>query len=121
MCACVHAHAGDRGQASREASCSGVDSTLPVRNPGEPSSTSAVVLKPRLIVQYYLGGTLVALEISRLNIFSSSLSCDSPLSKRIEKGECILLCILKRMICVRLHMEDGTVSLASTPTPRKKS
>lgn len=99
MCACVHAHAGDRGQASREATCGRVDRhvlyTLPVQNPGEPLiHQRRVVLKPRLIVQYYLGGTLVALEISRLNIFNS-LSCDSPLSKRIEKGECILLCIFK--------------------------
>lgn len=45
MCACVHTHTGDGDQASREAAYSRVRRpvlcTLPVRNPGEPSSTSA--------------------------------------------------------------------------------
>lgn len=71
MCTHVHAHAGGRPLGKQpvvvltDMFC--VHASEETR---EPSSTSAeVVLKARLIVQYYLGGTLVALEISRLLTF----------------------------------------------------
>lgn len=45
-----------------------------------------VVLQPRLIVQYYLGGTLVALETSRLLTFLTAFHV-IPLYQRGSKKE----------------------------------
>lgn len=46
-----------------------------------------VFLKPGLIVQYYLDGMLVALEISELLTFLTAFLSTSSVSRRIKKGE----------------------------------
>lgn len=50
-----------------------------------------VVLKPRLTVQYYLGGTLVALEISRLLTFLTAFHVIH-LYQRGSKQENVFYC-----------------------------
>lgn len=54
-----------------------------------------IVLKPRLTVQYYLGGTLVALETSRLLTFLTAFHVIHLYQRESKKGECILFCIFK--------------------------
>lgn len=73
-----------------------------------------VILKPRLIVQYYLGGTLVALEISRLLTFLTAFHVIHPSQRGLKKENVFYYAFLKRIIFVRLHMEDGLVFLGST-------
>lgn len=79
-----------------------------------------VVLKPRLIVQYYLGGTLVALETSRLLTFLTAFHVIHIYQSGSKRGNVLYYAFLKRMICVRLHMEDGFVFRLALQTPRKE-
>lgn len=67
-----------------------------------------VVLKPRLIVQYYLGGTLVALETSRLLTFLTAFHVIHLYQRGSKEENVFYYAFLKRTICVRLHMEDST-------------
>lgn len=99
MCACVHTHAGGGDQASREAAYSRVRRpvlcTLPVRNLGSPHPQRRVILKPRLIVQYYLGGTVVALDISRLLTFLTAFHVIHPYQRESKKENVFYYSFLK--------------------------
>lgn len=60
---CVHMPAGSRGQASGGATCGRVDRhilCLVGKTALGPASAGAELVKPSLIVQYYLDSTLVA-------------------------------------------------------------
>lgn len=72
-----------------------------------------IVLKPRLTVQYYLGGTLVALETSRLLTFLTAFHMIHLYQRESKKENVFYFAFLRRTICVRLHMQDGFVILAS--------
>lgn len=118
-CVPVCTHAGGGDQASREAAYSRVRRpvlcTLPVRNLGSPHPQRRVILKQRLIVQYYLGGTVVALDISRLLTFLTAFHVIHPYQRESKKENVFYYSFLKRIICVSLHREDGLVFLASSP------
>lgn len=79
-----------------------------------------VVLKPRLIVQCYLGGTLVALETCRLLTFLTAFHVIHIYQRGSKRGNVLYYAVSKRMICVRLHMEDGVVFWLAAPESRER-